>query len=60
MACHLFTEKEVCMNTTLRNAGEIGNHRKESFIMKLKFITFVAVLGLWTAQRHQQAICVPG
>jgi len=36
------------MNTTLRNAGEIGNYRKESLIMKLKSITFVLLLGLWT------------
>jgi hypothetical protein len=37
------------MNTTLKNTGEIGNRRKESLIMKLKSITFVVVLGLWTA-----------
>ena len=37
------------MSTILRNAGEIGNHRKGSLIMKLKFTTFVLLLGLWTA-----------
>jgi len=28
------------MNTTLRNAGEIGNRRKESLSIRLKSITF--------------------
>ena len=37
------------MNTTLKNAGEIGNRRKESPIMKIKSITFVVAFGLWTA-----------
>jgi hypothetical protein len=48
MARHLYAEKEVCMNTTLKNAGEIGNRRKESPIMKIKSITFVVAFGLWT------------
>jgi hypothetical protein len=37
------------MNTTLKNTGEIANRRKESLMMKLKPITFVVLLGLWTA-----------
>ena len=37
------------MNTTLKNAGEIENRRKESLSMKLKSITFIAAFGLWTA-----------
>lgn len=37
------------MNTTLKNAGEIENRRKESPIMKLKSITFSVAFGLWTA-----------
>jgi len=36
------------MNTTLKNTGEIGNRRKESLMVKLKSITFVCLLGLWT------------
>lgn len=37
------------MNTTLKNTGEIRNRRKESRIVKRKSITFVVLLGLWTA-----------
>ena len=37
------------MNTTLKNAGEIGNRRKESLIMRLKSISFILLFGLWTA-----------
>lgn len=37
------------MNTTLKNACEIGNRRKESLIIKIKAITFVVLFGLWTA-----------
>lgn len=37
------------MNTTLKNAGEIENRRKESLIVKLKSISFVVLFGLWTA-----------
>ena len=37
------------MNTTLKNVNEIENLRKESPIMKLKSITFIAAFGLWTA-----------
>jgi hypothetical protein len=49
MARHLYTEKVVYMNTTLKNADEIGNRRRESLSMKPKSITFAAVVGLWTA-----------
>jgi hypothetical protein len=37
------------MNTTLKNAREIGNRQKETLIMKLKSIAFVVAFGLWTA-----------
>jgi hypothetical protein len=37
------------MNTTLMNTGEIRNRRRGSLTMKLRSITFVVVLGLWTA-----------
>jgi hypothetical protein len=37
------------MNTTLKNAGEIENRRKESLIVKLNSIAFVVLFGLWTA-----------
>jgi hypothetical protein len=37
------------MNTTLKNAGETRNRRKESLIMKIKPIAFVVLFGLWTA-----------
>lgn len=36
------------MNTTLKDAGEIANRRKELLIMKLKSITQVILFGLWT------------
>src|SRR5262245_256575 len=32
----------------LKNVDEIANLRKESLIMKLKSITFIAAFGLWT------------
>jgi hypothetical protein len=49
IARHPYKEKEACMNTTLKNTREIENHRKESLIMKLKSVTFIVLLGLWTA-----------
>jgi hypothetical protein len=49
MARYLYTEIEACMNTTLKDAVEIWDRRKESFIMKLKSIFFVILLGFWTA-----------
>jgi hypothetical protein len=36
------------MNAILKNTGEIGNDEEETLIMKLKSITFVLLLGLWT------------
>jgi hypothetical protein len=33
----------------LKNTGEIENRRKETLIMKLKYITLVVLFGLWTA-----------
>jgi hypothetical protein len=49
MARHLYAEKAVCMNTTLKNTGEIGNRRKGSLMRKLKSISFAFVFGLLTA-----------
>lgn len=49
MTYHFYAEKEVYMNTTLKNTGEIENRRKESRNMKLKYISIVPLFGLWTA-----------
>jgi hypothetical protein len=47
LARHFYTEKEACMNTTLRDA-EIGNRPKESPIMKRKSIISIVAFSLWT------------